>query len=79
MELTSTLPLDSVSVDLPKPTSQKKCVSWKSCMSSMTVDMHTVCILCRDFECNIDSLCNECSVCSEDLMFAYIKQIEFDG
>ena len=59
MELTSALPLGSVYVDLLWPTSQKKCGSCKFCMSSVTVDMHTVCFKCRGFDCDIDSLCNE--------------------
>ena len=42
MELTSASPLDAASVDLPKLTSWKNCVSCKSHVRSVTVDMYTV-------------------------------------
>ena len=37
------------------------------------VSMLTVCIKCRDFDCDVDSCCNKCNVCVDGFMAAYVK------
>ena len=42
-------------------------------MSKPVFDVHTVCVLCRGFECSLDSHCDECMEWLSEEMEAYVK------
>ena len=42
-------------------------------MSKPVFDRHTVCVLCRGFECSPESRCDECMEWSSEEMEAYVK------
>ena len=51
----------------------RNCPKYRRRMSKPVFDHHTVYVLCRGFECNIDSRCDECMEWSTEEMEAYIK------
>ena len=52
-------PLSDSSVDNP-PEARRKCIACPRRMSAKTADRHTVCVVCRGFDCSLDSRCEEC-------------------
>ena len=42
-------------------------------MSAKTADRHTVCVVCRGFDCNLDSRCKECIVWADEEVHSYAK------
>ena len=52
---------------------RRKCSSCPRRMSKKSADRHTVCIACRDFDCDINNRCEECLEWSEDDIIAYAK------
>ena len=42
-------------------------------MTKPVFDHHTVCVLCRGFDCDIDCRCDECMEWSTEEMEAYVK------
>ena len=51
----------------------RNCPKCHKRMSKPVFDRHTVCVLCRGFECNHDSCCDECMEWSSEEMEAYVK------
>ena len=45
----------------------------KTRMSSLLHEKHSVCVVCRGFDCSLDKRCNECESLPEDLMCKYLK------
>ena len=42
-------------------------------MSSLQFDKHTLCVVCRDVKCSLDTRCKECKAWSKDFMLGYVK------
>ena len=42
-------------------------------MRAKTVDRHTVCVVCRGFDCSLDSRCEECIECLDEEVRLYSK------
>ena len=55
----STAPPSSDSSVEPPPDSRSKCVSCPRRMSAKTADRHTVCVVCRGYDCNLETRCEE--------------------
>ena len=51
-------PSSDSSVDNP-PEARRKCIACPRRMSAKTADRHTVCVVCRGFDCSLDSCCKE--------------------
>ena len=56
----STAPPSSDSSVEPPPDSRSKCVTCPRRMSAKTADRHTVCVVCRGYDCNLETRCEEC-------------------
>ena len=65
-------PSSDSSVD-PPPDSRSKCVACPRRMSAKTADRHTICVVCRRFDCTIDSRCEECVEWPEEDVRFYAK------
>ena len=65
-------PLSDSSVD-PPPDSRSMCVACPRRMSAKTADRHTICIVCRGFDCTIETRCEECVEWPEDDVRLYAK------
>ena len=52
-------PSSDSSVDNP-PDSRSKCVACPRRMSAKMADRHTLCVVCRGFDCTIETRCEEC-------------------
>ena len=63
--------LDS-SVDNP-PEARRKCIGCPRRMSAETADHHTVCVVCRGFDCSLDSRCEECIEWPDEEVRLYAK------
>ena len=44
----------------PTPDSRSKCLNCPRRMSAKTADHHTVCVVCRGYDCNLETRCEEC-------------------
>ena len=42
-------------------------------MSSLQFDKHTLCVVCRDMKCSLDTRCKECKAWSKEFMLGYVK------
>ena len=52
---------------------RRKCLRCHRRMSRKTFDSHTFCSICRGFNCDLDTRCEECTDWLESDMVAYIK------
>ena len=41
--------------------------------SSLQFDKHTLCVVCRDVKCSLDTRCKECKSSSKEFMLGYVK------
>ena len=55
------------------PDGRSKCVTCPRRMSSKTADRHTICVVCRGYDCNIDSRYDECIEWPEEEIRLYAK------
>ena len=69
----STAPPSSDSSVEPPPDSRSKCVSCHRRMSAKTADCHTVCVVCRGYDCNLETRCEECIEWLEEEVRLYAK------
>ena len=65
-------PSSDSSVDNP-PEAHQKCVACPRRMSAKTADCHTLCVVCRGFDCNLDSHCEECIEWPDEEVRLYVK------
>ena len=65
-------PSSDSSVDHPSEW-RRKCVTCPRRMSAKTADRHTICVVCRGFDCSIDSRCEECIEWPEEAVRLYAK------
>ena len=65
-------PSSDSSVDNP-PEARRKCVACPRRMSAKTADRHTLCVVCRGFDCNLDSRCEECIEWPDEEVRSYAK------
>ena len=65
-------PSSDSSVDHP-PEGRCKCVACPRRMSAKTADLHTICVVCRGFDCSIDSRCEECIEWPKEEVRLYTK------
>ena len=65
-------PSSDSSVDQP-PEGRRKCVACPRRISAKTADRHTICVVCRGFDCSIDSRCEECIEWPEEGVRLYPK------
>ena len=56
----STVPLSSDSSVEQPPDGRSKCVACPRRMSAKTADRYTICVVCRGYDCNVESRCEEC-------------------
>ena len=68
----ATAPPSDSSVDNP-PEARRKCVACPRRMSAKTADRHTLCVVCRGFDCNLDSRCEECIEWLDEEVCLYAK------
>ena len=52
---------------------RRKCVACPRWMSAKIADRHTICIVCRGFDCSIESRCKECIEWPEEEVRLYAK------
>ena len=45
---------------------RRKCSSCPRRMSKKSADLHTICVSCRGFDCDLNSRCDECLEWSEE-------------
>ena len=69
----STAPPSSDSSVEPPPDSRSKCVSCPRRMSAKTADHHTVCVVCRGYDCNLETRCQECIEWPDEEVRLYAK------
>ena len=69
----STAPPSSDSSVEPPPDSRSKCVSCPRRMSATTADRHTVCVVCRGYDCNLETRCEECIEWPDEEVRLYAK------
>ena len=69
----STAPPSSDSSVEPPPDSRSKCVSCPRRMSAKTADRHTVCVVCRGYDCNLETCCEECIEWPDEEVRLYAK------
>ena len=65
-------PSSDSSVDNP-PEARRKCITCPRGMSAKTADRHTVRAVCRDFDCSLDSRCEECIEWPDEEVRLYAK------
>ena len=68
----TTPPSSDSSVDNP-PEARRKCIACPRRMSTKTANRHTVCVVCRGFDCSLDSRCEECIEWPEEEVRLYAK------
>ena len=56
---------------------RRKCVACPRWMSAKTADRHTICVVCRGFDCSIESCCKECIEWPEEEVLLYAKMQKF--
>ena len=69
----STAPPSSDSSVEPPSEGRRKCVACPRRMSAKTADRHTICVLCRGFDCSVESRCEECIEWPEEEIGLYTK------
>ena len=65
-------PSSDSSVDNP-PDSRSQCVACPRRMSAKTADCHTLCVVCRGFDCTVETRCEECIEWPEEEVCLYAK------
>ena len=65
-------PSSDSSVDNP-PEARCKYVACRRGMSAKTADHHTLCVVCRGFDSNLDSHCEECIEWLDEEVHSYVK------
>ena len=55
------------------PDVRRTCIACPRRMSKKTADRHTLCVLCRGFDCDIDTRCEECMEWPEEEVRLYAK------
>ena len=65
-------PSSDSSVDNP-PEARRKCVACPRRISAKTADRHTLCVVCRGFDSNLDSRCEECIEWPDEEVRLYAK------
>ena len=69
----STVPQSSDSSVEHPPDGRSKCVACPRRMSAKTADRHTVCVVCRGYDCNLETRCEECIEWPEEEIRLYAK------
>ena len=69
----STAPPSSDSSAEPTPDSRSKCLNCPRRMSAKTADRHTVCVVCRGYDCNLETRCEECIEWPDEEVRLYAK------
>ena len=69
----STAPPSSDSSAEPTPDSKSKCLNCPRRMSAKTADRHTVCVVCRGYDCNLETRCGECIEWPDEEVRLYAK------
>ena len=69
----STGPPSSDSSAEPTPDSRSKCLYCPRRMSAKTADRHTVCVVCRGYDCNLETRCEECIEWPDEEVRLYAK------
>ena len=69
----SSIPPSSDSSVEQLPDGRSKCVTYPRRMSSKTADRHTICVVCRGHDCNVESRCDECIEWPEEEIRLYAK------
>ena len=69
----SSIPPSSDSSAEQPPDGRSKCVTCPRRMSSKTADRHTICVVCRGYDCNVESRCDECIEWPEEEIRFYAK------
>ena len=67
---TSSTPTTATTVDLYARHSCPRCGRR---MSSLQLDKHTFCVICRDMKCSLATRCKECKAWSKEFMLGYVK------
>ena len=67
---TSSTPTTSAATDV---SARRSCPRCGRQMSSLQFDKHTLCVVCRDIKCSLDTRCKECKAWSEEFMLGYVK------
>ena len=52
---------------------RRKCIACPRRMSKKSADRHTLCVNCRDFDCDVNNCCEECLEWSEEEVIKYAK------
>ena len=65
-------PSSDSSVEHPSE-GRRKCIACPRRMSAKTADCHTICVLCRGFDCSVESRCEECIEWPEEEIRLYAK------
>ena len=68
-----TAPPSSDSSAEPTPDSRSKCLNCPRRMSAKTADCHTVCVVCRGYDCNLETRCEECIEWPDEEIRLYAK------
>ena len=69
----STAPPSSDSLAEPTLDSRSKCLNCHRRMSAKTADRHTVCVVCRGYDCNLETRCKECIEWPDEEVRLYAK------
>ena len=69
----STAPPSSDSSAEPTPDSRSKCLNCPRRMSAKTAACHTVCVVCRGYDCNLETRCEECIEWPDEEVRLYAK------
>ena len=69
----STVPPSSDSSVEQPPDGRSKCVACPRRMSAKTADRHTTCVVCRGYDCNVESRFEECIEWPEEEIRLYAK------
>ena len=67
---TSSTPTTSAATDVSACRSCPRCGRR---ISSLQFDKHTLCVVCRDIKCSLDTRCKECKAWSKEFMLGYVK------
>ena len=52
---------------------RRSCPRWARRMNSLQFDKHTLCVVCRDVKCSLDTRCKECKAWSKEFMLGCVK------
>ena len=63
-------PTTSAAADVSARRSCPRCARQ---MSSLQFDKHSLCVVCRDVKCSLDTRCKECKSWSKEFMLGYVK------